>query len=103
EFLVQAAVPMLLGLYWKRGNKYGAFTGMIAGTLIIVLFIFFPNLLTWTGGVSSGLIAVSVNLILYITVSLATPRQNHVDNLFNAVENYNRKSENNIDKNASAF
>src|SRR5699024_12547224 len=31
EFLVQVSVPIVLGLFWKRGNVYGAFSGMIAG------------------------------------------------------------------------
>src|SRR5699024_12332932 len=30
-FLVQVSVPIVLGLFWKRGNVYGAFSGMIAG------------------------------------------------------------------------
>ncbi|MFD1706294.1 sodium:solute symporter [Siminovitchia sediminis] len=87
EFMAQLAVPFLLGFYWKRGNIYGAFTGMIAGSVIVLLGVFTPELISM-GGVSSGIIGLVFNLTLYIIVSLLTSKQQHVDELFEAVENY---------------
>lgn len=88
EFLVQVSVPLILGLFWKRGNVYGAFSGMIAGTFIIVLFILFPSLSSFIDGFPFALIAIVVNLVLYLLISLLTPRHSHVNDMFNAVKNY---------------
>src|SRR5699024_339882 len=88
EFLVQVSVPIVLGLFWKRGNVYGAFSGMIAGTSIIVLFIIFPNLSSLIGDFPFALIALFINLFLYLIISILTPKQYNVKEIFKNVEEY---------------
>jgi len=39
-----AGTLIILGLYWRRGNKYGAFTGLLVGSLL-TLSKFFPVLM----------------------------------------------------------
>lgn len=86
DCIAQAAVPIILGLYWKRGNKYGAAVGAAAGMAIVLLQGPFPWLVSWTGGMSGGLLGLGVNLVLYVVVSLLTSRQPHVDALFEELE-----------------
>ncbi|KXH83794.1 sodium:solute symporter [Sporosarcina sp. HYO08] len=92
ECIAQAAVPLILGLYWKRGNKYGAYVGTVIGMGIVILNGLFPWLTSWANGVSAGLIGLMFNLIFYIVVSLVTPRQSNVDQLFEELESPNRRN-----------
>lgn len=92
DCIVQAAVPIILGLYWKGGNKYGAATGSGAGMAVVLLQGPFPWLISWVGGLSAGLVGLGLNLILYVSVSLLTDRQPHVDALFEELDsNQNSK------------
>lgn len=67
---------VLLGLYWKRANEYGACAGMISG---IVLYIVI-DILTKKGivpnplGLNPVVIATFVSTLLMVIVSLATPK-----------------------------
>ena len=63
------AAPLLLGLWWKRMNKWGALAGLIGGAgLWVGLFLFssMPSL-------APSAFAVPVSFILCIVVSLMTP------------------------------
>ena len=63
------AAPLLLGLWWKRMNKWGALAGLIGGSgLWVGLFLFssLPSL-------APSAFAVPVSFILCIVVSLLTP------------------------------
>ncbi|RJS59355.1 sodium:solute symporter family protein [Bacillus sp. PK3_68] len=86
ECLVQVAPALLLGMYWKRANKYGAAVGTITGMVIVLLKEPFPWLITWANGVSAGLLGLAVNLILFVTISLVTPKPSHVNELFNVLD-----------------
>jgi len=44
-----AGTLIILGLYWRRGNKYGAFTGLLVGSLL-TLSKFFPVLMQAAAG-----------------------------------------------------
>lgn len=92
DCIVQVAIPILLGLYWKRGNVHGAFTGTIAGMLIVILNGSFPWLTSWAGGWSPGIVGLLANLILYIGVSLLTPKQEHVNELFTILQRSTSKT-----------
>ncbi|MBR7797560.1 sodium/pantothenate symporter [Virgibacillus sp. AGTR] len=67
--------PIVLGLYWKKGNKYGAISSMIAGVgLYILSDSFFPK----PFGLHSVVLPVVVSLIVYVTISLQTQSKTNV-------------------------
>ncbi|MQA01274.1 MAG: sodium/panthothenate symporter [Streptosporangiales bacterium] len=61
--------PLLFGLYWKRGNKYGALASMLGGIPVYVLL----DRLVDTGDLGAVVIALPVAIVLYVVVSLLTP------------------------------
>lgn len=87
DCIVQVAVPIILGLYWRRGNVYGAAAGTIAGMAIVLLRLPLPWLVSWTDW-SAGMVGLAVNLALYVSVSLLTKKQQHVDELFHVLNTY---------------
>ncbi|HEX9795171.1 MAG TPA: sodium:solute symporter family protein [Planctomycetota bacterium] len=75
---------ILLGIFWKRANKYGAIAGMVAGLVFTVGYIgwfkfLHPELNSaehWWLGVSPegiGTLGMLLNFTLAVGVSLATP------------------------------
>lgn len=64
--------PIVMGIYWKKGNKYGALASMIVGVgLYIILDMFFPDLL----GLHPVVLPVVTSFIAYVLVSLSTQRK----------------------------
>ena len=67
--------PIVLGLYWKYGNKYGAMASMVTGiSSYIVIYLYnseYGNLF----GVHAVVIPVLLSLIAYIIFSLAIKRR----------------------------
>ncbi|MCA0971470.1 sodium/pantothenate symporter [Halobacillus litoralis] len=60
--------PVVLGLYWKRGNKYGALASMVVGiTSYIVVDQFFPSVF----GVHNVVLPIVLSLAAYVIGSLA--------------------------------
>lgn len=86
DFIVQAIVPLFVGLYWKKSNLIGASTGMIAGIIIAMLGNIMPSSIEWSGGWSAGMIGLMVNLIIHIFCGFVWGKQNHVDELFRSLE-----------------
>lgn len=89
--IIQLAVPQFLGIFWKRGNEQGAIAGMIAGfTVAVVLELAFPGYLPWAYGLTSGAVALVVNLAIYIACAYLLPQteqeRRRVDDLFALVE-----------------
>jgi SSS family solute:Na+ symporter len=89
--IIQLAVPQFLGIFWKRGNKQGAIAGMTAGFVVAVaLEILFPGYLPWAYGLTSGAIALAVNLAIYVACAYMIPvsasERRRVDELFALVE-----------------
>jgi len=85
--IVQLAVPMFFGVFWKRGNKQGAMAGMIVGFgLAVYLELIFPGYLPWAFGLTSGVLALIVNLVIYVAAAFLWPHsrdeQMRVDALF---------------------
>lgn len=73
--IIQIAVPQFLGIFWKRGNVYGACTGMLVGFVVAVLLEFnFPNFLPWAYGLTSGVVALVVNLVIYVVIAYLVPQ-----------------------------
>ena len=64
---------MLLALFWKRANKYGAIAGMIGGGVMIFVWKFGIKPLGGIFGIYELLPAFIVALILCVVVSLLTP------------------------------
>ncbi len=87
--IVQIAVPLFLGIFFKFGNKYGALFGMISGFgIAAILTVIFPDDIPALGSLTSGVVGLIVNLVVYIVVSLVTrnrisdEEKAHVDELF---------------------
>ncbi|MDQ0272086.1 sodium/pantothenate symporter [Cytobacillus purgationiresistens] len=65
--------PIVLGLYWRKGNAYGAISSMIFGVgSYILLDRLSPNL--W--GMHTVVVPVLLSLIVYVSVSLLTMNRN---------------------------
>jgi cation/acetate symporter len=97
-FLVGAAFSMaasaffpalVLGVFWKRANKYGAVVGMVAGLGICLYYMLhtYPQFIQWFGTtkmdlwwgiapISAGVFGVPVGLITIAVVSMLTPAPN---------------------------
>ncbi len=89
--IIQLAVPQFLGIFWKRGNKQGAIAGMVAGFIVAVaLELVFPGYLPWAYGLTSGAVALVVNLAIYVASAYLLPQsageRRRVDELFAMVE-----------------
>lgn len=80
--LITQLVPALLFSFTKSHlmNKFGAMAGIIVGVTIVLynaltgikLVDLFPNIPSYLNDLNTGLIAVFVNVVVAITVSLAT-------------------------------
>ena len=64
--------PIILGLYWRKGNKYGALASMIVGVGFYILSdSFFPQPL----GLHSVVLPVVFSFFAYVFVSLGTQKK----------------------------
>ena len=64
--------PLILGIYWKKANSYGALTAIIVGSALrLVLYYTIPE--KWAG--LDTLIPPVVSFVLMVIVSLATQTQ----------------------------
>lgn len=64
---------VILGLYWKRASSAGVFVGMLAGVLTVAFLVLTgrdPYL-----GVNAGFVALCVNAVVTVLVSLLAPFQ----------------------------
>jgi len=89
--VIQLAVPQFLGILWKRGNKYGATAGMVCGFVVAVaLELQRPNFVPWAFGLTSGIIALGVNLAIYVAAAYLVPasatERKRLDDIFTRVE-----------------
>ncbi|WMJ78445.1 MULTISPECIES: sodium/pantothenate symporter [unclassified Sedimentibacter] len=64
--------PLLLGIYWKRTNEYGAAAGMVGGMVTYILGA--GNYLPIAMGMNAVVVALFVSLLLTVSISLATPK-----------------------------
>ena len=70
--------PLVLGIWWKRGNRQGAIAGMIVGFLAGSLYLYlvrFAGMEPWLGidHLRFGVIGAAASLIAMVVVSLLTP------------------------------
>ncbi|NEY19881.1 sodium/panthothenate symporter [Bacillus ginsengihumi] len=63
--------PIIFGLYWKKGNKYGAITSMILG-MASYIFIdrFYPN----PFGIHTVVLPIVISCLAFIIISFCTQR-----------------------------
>ena len=64
--------PYILGLYWKKMNKAGAWSGMIAGLVTAVILTLVSKLLHLDPGISSGsgIVAMLVSMLFCVIGTL---------------------------------
>ncbi|HLR09949.1 MAG TPA: sodium/pantothenate symporter [Sporosarcina sp.] len=67
--------PVVLGLYWKYGNKYGAIASMITGMLSYVILHFYNEANGELFGVHTVTFPIIISLAAYIIFSLAVKRE----------------------------
>ncbi|MGQ2964426.1 sodium:solute symporter family protein [Methylophilus sp.] len=71
--IIQLSVPQFLGIFWKRGNKYAAVYSMSFGFLLAtILEVYYADVLPL--GLTSGVIALPFNVIVYVLLSYAIPQ-----------------------------
>ncbi|WP_106495176.1 sodium/pantothenate symporter [Lentibacillus sp. Marseille-P4043] len=64
--------PIVMGLYWNKGNKYGAISSMVTG---IVLYILSDTFYPKPFGLHSVVLPIVLSFISYVVVSLATQKR----------------------------
>jgi len=69
---------LVLGIFWKRANRYGAIAGMTAGLGVCLYYLVgvrFYGMAPWFGikDIASGVFGVPVGFIVMVVVSLLTP------------------------------
>lgn len=92
--IIQLAVPQFMGIFWKRGNKYGAIASMSIGfTVAVALELIYHGSLPWAYGLTSGAVALCVNLFIYVALAFMIPQDNkekqRVEELFKLVSEKN--------------
>lgn len=69
--VVQLAVPLFLGIFWRGGNKQGAVAGMLSGFVVaMVLTWIYPDDIRALGSLTGGIVGIAVNLAVYIGAAL---------------------------------
>jgi sodium/pantothenate symporter len=67
-----ALAPILLGMYWKRGNRWGALAAICSGmTLYVLGFTLVPEIGLF--GMHPSFPSTVAAALVYVLVSLATP------------------------------
>lgn len=94
EGIAQVVPMVIFSLYWRRSNKYGALWGFLAGLVAAVTVSAFSTL----GGIelftfSGGVIGLVVNVAVHVACGYALPKDPHVDELFEIIENYQDEHE----------
>ncbi|MDE1948189.1 MAG: sodium:solute symporter family protein, partial [Burkholderiales bacterium] len=88
--IVQLAPALFLGLIWRRGNAAAAIAGMVSGFAVAaVLQLEYPLSIPWAWGLTSGVVGMAVNAVLYVLVSVMAPvsaqERGRVDELFDSL------------------
>ncbi|MFQ9212709.1 MAG: sodium:solute symporter family transporter, partial [Eubacterium ventriosum] len=80
---------MLFALFWKRSNKYGAISGMVAGGIMIFVWKFLVRPMGGVLGIYELLPAFIVASIFIVVVSLLTPApEKEIVDEFESIKNY---------------
>ena len=77
EAIIQLAVPIFGGLFWRRGNSTGSLAGMVVGTALAIglsiPYFAAAGTIPWLGGISAGLVGLAANLVVYVACSYFVP------------------------------
>lgn len=91
EALVNLVPTIFLGMYWRKGNKYGAITGLLVG-LIVTYTINFTLASSIGGpaiaGFTGAIIGLPVNAAIYIAGAYLGPEVDYVNELFEEIHDY---------------
>ena len=72
DILMASFLPVVvIGLYWKRMNKYGALSSMVVGAIVTMVWTLAD--LAVVTSISSGLTGMICSAVVLIVVSLLTP------------------------------
>lgn len=87
--VIQLAVPQFLGIFWQRGNWQGAIAGLLAGSgVAATLELTYSGSLPWAWGLTSGIVGLAVNLVVYLLCAYLFPHKtgerHRVQQLFDA-------------------
>lgn len=94
EFIIQAFIPLFMGIIWKRGNIFGAFAGMVAGVIVALIGFFVgADAFTWAGGFSAGCVGLFVNFIVYIVCAYVKGEPAHVKGMWDSLSVYDEDGE----------
>lgn len=88
DCISQVIAPLFFGLVWRRGNLAGAVLGTTVGVLIAVGSLLFPTMLSWTGGVSGGVVGLVTNITIYVGCGFIFKQAPHVEKLFEVLNDY---------------
>ncbi|ACY12879.1 sodium:solute symporter family protein [Haliangium ochraceum] len=69
--VAQIFPPMFAAFYWPRATRAGAVAGLLGGLITSTLFLVMPEWRPWP--IHEGAYGLLVNLLLLVSVSLATP------------------------------
>ena len=83
QAIVQVFPAVFLGLFWKRGNKIGAWASIIVGYGLVIYFAWTqPDYVPFLDGMQGGLLAVGIAAVVYIICGLIFKPDPGVDKLF---------------------
>lgn len=69
--------PIVLGLYWKYGNKYGAIASMVTGIVGYIVLHFYNSANGNLFGIHTVVVPVVLSLVAYIVFSLTIKREEY--------------------------
>ncbi|MFM0504847.1 sodium:solute symporter family protein [Paraburkholderia caffeinilytica] len=87
--IIQLAVPLMLGIFWRRGNRQGAIAGLFVGFVVTgALEWIYHGSVPWAHGLTSGVIGLAANFAIYATCAYLFPHsaaeQARLDELFDS-------------------
>jgi solute:Na+ symporter, SSS family len=85
---VQAFPIIFLGLYWKKANLPGAFTGLIVGVAWSLLGNISPGTVAWAGGWSGGMVGLFFNFLIMIVFGLFSKKDERVEEIFMTLKTF---------------
>jgi SSS family solute:Na+ symporter len=81
--IVQFFPAVVLGLFWKRGNKFSAWAATIVGLVVTGIFAFTqPDFVPALNGMQGGLVALAVNFVVYIILAFVAKPEKNVQEVF---------------------
>ena len=81
--IVQFFPAVVLGLFWKRGNKLSAWAATIVGLVVTGIFAFTqPDFVPALNGMQGGLLALAINFVVYIVFAFVAKPEKNTEEVF---------------------